>query len=162
MYKKATLGNDKGKKPPLNFIRCPEEIWNELSNEFNFTLDSCASDLNHKCDKYYTIETNGLIQDWTNEIVFCHPLFNGGINKWVEKASREKAKTIMLIPVYTHTEYFHKYIYNKPNVEIRFLRHKHLVNNEYVRGYKFNSETNVEPKLPYLRPMMVVIFNNLG
>lgn len=38
----------------------PREFYKELNNEFNFTLDPCATAENHKCNKYYTKEDNGL------------------------------------------------------------------------------------------------------
>ena len=34
----------------------PQDLFDALNKEFNFTLDPCADDKNHKCDKYYTIE----------------------------------------------------------------------------------------------------------
>lgn len=37
----------------------PQKLFNKLNQEFNFTLDPCASKLNHKCKKYYTINEDG-------------------------------------------------------------------------------------------------------
>ncbi|MBU5440402.1 phage N-6-adenine-methyltransferase, partial [Tissierella sp. MSJ-40] len=51
----------------------PQEFFNELDKEFNFTLDPCATKENAKCNKYYTIKENGLKQDWGGEVVFCNP-----------------------------------------------------------------------------------------
>lgn len=51
----------------------PQEFFDKLNEEFRFTLDPCADDLNHKCDKYYTEEQDGLAQDWSGESVFCNP-----------------------------------------------------------------------------------------
>ena len=42
----------------------PQELYDELNEEFSFTLDPCATKESAKCDKYYTEEDNGLIQDW--------------------------------------------------------------------------------------------------
>lgn len=42
----------------------PQEFYEELNKEFGFTLDPCATDENHKCDKYFTQEMDGLKQDW--------------------------------------------------------------------------------------------------
>ena len=42
----------------------PKELFDELNKEFGFTLDPCSTDDNHLCDKYYTIQDNGLDQDW--------------------------------------------------------------------------------------------------
>jgi site-specific DNA-methyltransferase (adenine-specific) len=34
----------------------PQDFYDQLNNEFEFTLDPCATDENHKCGKYYTIK----------------------------------------------------------------------------------------------------------
>ena len=31
----------------------PQEFFNKLNQEFNFTLDPCANDKNHKCTRYF-------------------------------------------------------------------------------------------------------------
>lgn len=99
----------------------PQAFFDELNREFNFTLDPCADDTNHKCAKYYTKEDNGLTQSWDNEIVFCNPPYGREIKHWVKKASETAGGVVvMLIPARTDTTYFHDYIYNK--AEIRFIR----------------------------------------
>jgi site-specific DNA-methyltransferase (adenine-specific) len=42
----------------------PLDFYNELNNEFNFNLDPCATDENHKCNNYFTKADNGLLQSW--------------------------------------------------------------------------------------------------
>ncbi len=42
----------------------PQDFFDKLNEEFHFDLDPCASDSNHKCEKYYTRSQNGLLQDW--------------------------------------------------------------------------------------------------
>lgn len=42
----------------------PQHVFDELNEEFHFNLDQCADNQNHKCDKFYTKEDNGLLQDW--------------------------------------------------------------------------------------------------
>lgn len=42
----------------------PETYFKELDKEFNFDLDPCADERNHKCEKYFTKEQDGLLQDW--------------------------------------------------------------------------------------------------
>ena len=42
----------------------PQEFYDTLNDEFHFTLDPCANELNHKCDKYFTIKDDGLKQNW--------------------------------------------------------------------------------------------------
>ena len=60
----------------MEYIRTPQEIWHELSQEFEFTVDACASDKNHLVDKYWTKERSALDQNWDNELVYCHPMYN--------------------------------------------------------------------------------------
>lgn len=42
----------------------PQDFFDKLDNEFHFTLDPCANEQNHKCEKFYTKEQDGLSQDW--------------------------------------------------------------------------------------------------
>lgn len=42
----------------------PQYLYDDLNNEFHFTLDPCADETNHKCDTYFTKEDNGLSKDW--------------------------------------------------------------------------------------------------
>ena len=42
----------------------PMWLFKELDVKFNFTLDPCCTKESALCDKYYTIEDDGLIQDW--------------------------------------------------------------------------------------------------
>lgn len=102
----------------------PQDFFDKLDAEFHFTLDPCADGGNHKCDRYYTREQDGLTQDWGGEIVFCNPPYGREIPKWVKKAYEESRKdntvVVMLIPARTDTRWFHDYIYNQ--AEIRFIK----------------------------------------
>lgn len=42
----------------------PQKLYDYLNERFNFTLDPCATDENAKCEKYYTIDDDGLTKDW--------------------------------------------------------------------------------------------------
>lgn len=42
----------------------PQWLFDRLNNIFCFTLDACADNANHKCEKYFTEEQNGLNQSW--------------------------------------------------------------------------------------------------
>ena len=46
----------------------PKDLFNNLNKNFNFTLDPCATDENHKCEKYYTIKEDGLKQSWGGNV----------------------------------------------------------------------------------------------
>lgn len=100
----------------------PQELFNELDQEFHFTLDPCATDKNRKCRKYYTEKENGIEKKWNGEIVFCNPPYSE-IKRWVEKSFKESqtgCTVVLLIPSRTDTRWFHEYIYGK--AEIRFLK----------------------------------------
>ena len=103
----------------------PQEFFDKLNEEFRFTLDPCANDHNHKCEKYYTAEQDGLKQDWSDEVVFCNPPYGRELPKWVKKCYDETENgnckcTVMLIPARTDTRWFHEYIYKK--TEVRFCK----------------------------------------
>ena len=42
----------------------PKEFFNKLDEEFHFNLDPCSTHENAKCEKHYTIEEDGVSQDW--------------------------------------------------------------------------------------------------
>jgi len=101
----------------------PQELFDKLNEEFNFTLDPCCTSMNAKCRKHFTVEEDGLKQDWSNDIVFMNPPYGRKISLWVKKAYNESlrgAMVVCLIPARTDTSYWHDYIFNK--AEIRFLR----------------------------------------
>lgn len=108
----------------------PQDLFDALNEEFNFTLDPCADNNNHKCAKYYTIEQDGLAQSWAGETVFCNPPYsrktktNAGQIAWVQKCYKEATEggivVVMLIPARTDTIMFHDYILGK--AEIRFIK----------------------------------------
>lgn len=119
----------------------PQDFFDKLNDEFNFTLDVCADDTNHKCDKYFTKEQDGLVQDWGREVVWCNPPYGREIGKWVERCSKHKGVAVMLLPARTDTRWFHDYIYKKSR--IRFIKGR----------LKFGDSNNSAPF-----PSMVVIF----
>ena len=102
----------------------PQNLFDELNDDFNFTLDPCATDENAKCSKYFTIEDDGLSKDWSNDVVFMNPPYGREIKKWIKKAYEESlngATVVCLIPARTDTTYWHDFIFKKTN-DIRFLR----------------------------------------
>lgn len=124
----------------------PQDFFDKLNEEFHFTLDPCADETNHKCDKYFTKEQDGLTKAWDGETVFCNPPYGREIKDWVRKCFTEVHSggclcAVMLIPARTDTSWFHDYIYNK--AEIRFIRGR----------LKFGNE-----KEPAPFPNMVVVF----
>ena len=140
----------------MKYLRTPKDLWEELSKEFNFTLDTCASDANHLLPKYYTAENSALNHSWDGEVGYIHPLFDSKIGNFVEKAAGSIGTFVFLLPASTHTKYFHQFFYNKPNVEIRFLK-------KPLKGFRFLNDdgTDDEPdKIGYIKPLMVVVMRN--
>lgn len=127
----------------------PQELFDVLNKEFNFTLDPCSTHENAKCSKHYTINENGLNQDWNGETVFCNPPYGSEIKNWVKKCYEEHIKNnitvVMLIPARTDTTYFHDYIYKKS--EIRFIKGRVKFVDENRNGNK-----------PAPFPSMIVVY----
>lgn len=42
----------------------PQSFFDKLNAEFNFNLDPAATDINHKCSRYFTAKEDGLTQNW--------------------------------------------------------------------------------------------------
>lgn len=102
----------------------PQDFFDELDKEFNFTLDPCSTSENAKCAKYFTVEDDGLKQDWSNDVVFMNPPYGREIKHWIKKAYEESlngATVVCLIPSRTDTIYWHDYIFGKAD-DIRFVR----------------------------------------
>ena len=56
----------------------PQETFDALDREFHFDLDPCADAHNHKCERYFTKETDGLSQSWGGGAGFSAiPLMGG-------------------------------------------------------------------------------------
>lgn len=51
----------------------PQDFFDALNAEFDFTLDPCATDQNHKCERYFTREQDGLKMDWGGEPRILQP-----------------------------------------------------------------------------------------
>ena len=147
----------------------PRSLFKELDDEFNFTIDVCATKESAKCERFYTKQTNGLAQSWENEVAFMNPPYGREIGAWVEKAYRESlngAVVVCLIPARTDTRYWHDYIF--PNAEIRFLkgRVKFLNSGEEVEyieqlglfGEEKSEVVSSDGDMPAPFPSAVVIF----
>ena len=122
----------------------PQDLFDALTLNFDFTLDPCATYENAKCSKYYTKEQDGLKQSWQGERVFVNPPYGREISKWVKKAYEESSNCkviVMLLPARTDTKWFHDYIYKKAQIE-------------FIKGrLKFGNSKNSAPF-----PSMIVIF----
>ena len=104
----------------------PQDLFDRLNRIFHFTLDVAANDENHKCEKYFTKEQDGLTQNWGGYSVWCNPPYGREIGKWVKKAAEtvldNNTVVVMLIPSRTDTKWFHDYILNNPRATVRFIK----------------------------------------
>lgn len=102
----------------------PLDLFEQLDDEFNFTVDAAASAKNALCDRYFTKRENGIAQSWKGETVWCNPPYGDMIPKFIEKGYEEAINngvtSVFLIPARVDTRYWHDYIFGK--AEIRFIR----------------------------------------
>lgn len=119
----------------------PKDLFDELNEEFCFTVDLCANDENHLLNKYYTVQNDGLKADISNETVYCNPPYGRKIGAFVKKCALSGGTAVMLLPARTDTKWFHEYIYKK--AEIRFIKGR----------LKFGGAKNPAPF-----PSMIVVF----
>lgn len=104
----------------------PQDLFDRLNRIFHFDIDVAANDENHKCEKYFTKERDGLTQNWGGYSVWCNPPYGKEIGKWVQKAAEtvedNETVIVMLIPSRTDTRWFHDYILNNPRATIHFIK----------------------------------------
>ena len=100
----------------------PARLFDVLNREFGFTLDVAASAENALCQRYFTVEQNGLAQQWSSETCWMNPPYGPDLPRWMRKAwesARLGATVVCLVPARTHAKWFHAYC---PQAEVRFLR----------------------------------------
>ncbi len=87
-------------KPSVDDRATPSELFDPLNARFRFTIDVAASGRNTKCQRWFSVESNGLLQSWAGERVWCNPPYSD-IATWVIKAWYEHERTdliVMLLP----------------------------------------------------------------
>lgn len=123
----------------------PQELFNSLNSEWDFTLDPCCTFENKKCPRYFTKEVDGLRQSWHGERVFMNPPYGRTIGVWMRKAYEEslrgKTAVVCLVPARTDTAWWHDYAMKG---KITFLRGR----------LKFGEHKNSAPF-----PSAIVIFS---
>ncbi len=122
----------------------PQSFFDELNEEYAFTLDVCASHENAKCDRYFTIDDDGISQDWGNNVCWMNPPYGREIGLWMRKAfeaSRGGATVVCLVPSRTDTKWWHDYAMRG---DVTFIRGR----------LKFGGSKNSAPF-----PSAVVVFN---
>jgi phage N-6-adenine-methyltransferase len=100
----------------------PQELFDEVNAEFGFTLDVAATAENAKCQKFFTMETDGLKQPWEG-VCWMNPPYGRQMVEWLKKAIRETwngVTTVALIPARTNTTWWHDLCMKYG--EVRFVR----------------------------------------
>lgn len=97
----------------------PQELFDRLDDEFEFTTDVCAEPHNAKCAHYYTPAIDGLAQPWAG-VCWCNPPYSDSAS-WIRKAfeaSRDGTVVVCLIPARTDTRYWHDYVMKADEVRL--------------------------------------------
>ena len=90
----------------------PQNFFDKLNAQYNFELDVCADKTNHKVEKYYDEQDNGLIQPWAPYRCWMNPPYGRVIGHWMKKAYDESqlgALVVCLVPARTDTKWWHDY-----------------------------------------------------
>ena len=143
----------------MKYLRTPKDIWADLIKEFNFTVDACASNKHHLLPKYWTKEISALEKNLYNEIVYCHPMYDSKIVKFIEKAFQHKCLAVFLIPANPNSNYFLKYFWNNDENAIRKNMKIHfLPSND--KGYIMKTDNGQSPDVGDIRPLMIAEIDN--
>ena len=123
----------------------PIDFYRYYGEKYSLNLDVCATDENAKCENYFTIEDDGLKQDWSQHgNVWMNPPYGREIIHWMKKAYEESLKgvtVVCLVPSRTDTKWWHEYAM-KGDIE-------------FIRGrLKFGNSKNSAPF-----PSAIVIYN---
>lgn len=100
----------------------PAWLFNELNDEFDFTLDVAASRANAKCARFISRYEDALTQEWVGSC-WLNPPHERDLSAWIIKASEtaQRGNTVVcLLPVRSDTAWWHAYV--QPFSEVRFVR----------------------------------------
>lgn len=100
----------------------PQSLFNAINDVFHFTLDACASERNHKVDRYFSKANDGLAQSWSGEVVWCNPPYGREIARWAKKCATESehARVVLLCAARPDTGWFADYV--APYARVAFIK----------------------------------------
>lgn len=109
---KGAKVNDDEKDGARQEMGTPRMLFDGLNLEYRFTVDACATAENAKLPAFWTTESDGLLQDWTSERVWCNPPYNH-ILPWFQKGWEAILKgcelVVYLVPPRTGTDWWRDY-----------------------------------------------------
>ena len=99
----------------------PDELFSVLNNEFHFTFDAAANELNHKCPIY---SDDSLNLPWAPMTVWLNPPYSRDlIQPFMEKAWKESldgATVVALVRFDPSAKWFQQYVDGKAS-EVRMM-----------------------------------------
>jgi len=130
----------------------PMDLYQQLNQRFDFTLDPCAWPGNRlDTPKFYTEIDNGLVMSWSGHRVFLNPPYSKP-DPWTEKAYNESLRGALVVGLLRHdpsTRWWNKWIKDKAIVIPIPYRLKFV-----------NFETK-QPEGSYNFPSAIVIWHGL-
>lgn len=96
----------------------PDDLFNELHERFNFTVDAAASHNNAKLPRYWTKEDDALSKSWSEERVWLNPPYGREIFAFMKKCHDEQRRApelppeiiCALVPARTDTRWWHEHV----------------------------------------------------
>jgi site-specific DNA-methyltransferase (adenine-specific) len=99
----------------------PQELFDALDAEFDFTVDVCATASNAKCDHFWAETDMPLWLDWTSERCWMNPPYSA-VDEWIAKAhdtGTAGGLVVCLVPSRTDVAWFWDHARHG---EVRFLK----------------------------------------
>ena len=117
-------------------------MFDSLDAKYHFDIDVCANKDNTKCKLFYSVDVDGLAQEWKG-VCWMNPPYGRQIGKWLQKAYESDATVVCLVPARTDTAWWHDYCMKG---EITFIRGR----------LKFGNQKNSAPF-----PSAIVVFERM-
>ena len=76
-----------------NYWETPQDFFDTINMKYGFTLDAAASEHNHKVDRYYTEQDDGLSKDWGGRLFFVTRLMEIGRQVYGQKNAMRRRKS---------------------------------------------------------------------
>ena len=101
----------------------PQDFFEVLNNEFQFSMDVAATEANAKCSRIFDKEIDGLKQTWRGNI-WLNPPYDKSIGLWIRKAYQTAQQGHLVVALIqgrsTDTKMWHDYVMKAS--EIRFIK----------------------------------------
>lgn len=80
----------------------PQELWNKLNQQYGFTLDCAASEANHKCERFCSMENSFFSYQGfqENDVLWCNPPFSNTYGFVFHLAVVSGAKNLPTVGIY--------------------------------------------------------------